>query len=71
MILIIPFPKMLQRTTATMAASAISQLTEQLSMADLERVSPMATMIGPVTIGGKYFIIFFAENALISAAITR
>ena len=54
-----------------MATNAINQLLEQLSIADLERVRPMAIMIGPVTIGGKKRITLFAENILIKAAIIK
>ena len=54
-----------------MAANAMIQLDEQLSIADLESVKPMAMMIGPVTIGGKNFIIFSAEKTLIKADMTK
>ena len=47
-----------------MAITAISQFVEQLSTADCESVRPIATMIGPVTIGGKYFMTSFAPKAL-------
>ena len=46
------------------------QFAEQLLTADGANPKPIAIIIGPVTIGGKYFMIFFAENILISAAIT-
>ena len=39
--------------TTAIAMIASSQLSVQLSIADLESVRPMAMMIGPVTIGGK------------------
>ena len=39
--------------TTTMATTAISQLVEQLLMAEEERFRPMAMMMGPVTMGGK------------------
>ena len=47
---------MLHTITTTMAANAMIQLDEQLSIADFESVKPMAMMIGPVTIGGKNVI---------------
>ena len=66
-----PLPKILQIITARIATNAIIQLEEQLSIADLESVKPIAIIMGPVTIGGKNFIILFAENNLINNAITR
>ena len=54
-----------------MAANAMIQFDVQLSIADFESVKPMAMIIGPVTIGGKNFIIFSAEKILINAAITK
>ena len=45
---------MLQAMTTTMATRAMNQSFEQFSIADCDRVSPMAIMIGPVTMGGKY-----------------
>ena len=71
MILIIPLPKMLHIITTTIAISATHQLAAQLTMADCERVSPIAIMIGPVTIGGKKRITLLAPNALINAARTK
>ena len=71
MILIIPRPQILQMMITTMATSAMPQLVSQLSTADFDRFSPMAMMIGPVTIGGKYRMTRFAPKALKSAASTR
>ena len=70
MILIIPLPQMLQTITTTIATRAMSQLVEQLLMAEGARIRPMAMMIGPVTTGGKKRITFFEPKTLqISASI--
>jgi len=71
MILIMPFPQILQAMTTTMASTAIHQLAAQLLIADWERFRPMAMIIGPVTIGGKNFITLEVPKALISAARIR
>ena len=71
MILTIPLPQMLQTITTTMATRAISQLVSQFVIADWERFSPMAMMIGPVTTGGKNFITLFAPNTRNRPARTR
>ena len=49
------------------ATIAISQLSFALLIAEEERVRPMEIMIGPVTIGGKKRITFFAPKAFIKA----
>ena len=67
----IPLPQMLQTITNAMATMAISQSEEQLSMADWERVRPMAMMIGPVTMGGKNRITFPVPKSLIRRARSR
>ena len=70
-ILIIPLPQMLQAITTTIATIAIHQLVAQLLIADVERLRPIAIIIGPVTIGGKNLIILLVPNALIRPARTR
>ena len=62
MIFTIPFPKILQKITTTMAIKAKPQLLEQFSTADLERFKPIAMIIGPVTTGGKKRITFPAPK---------
>ena len=52
----------------TMARRAIHQFCEQLLTAEPDRMSPMAMMIGPVTMGGKKRITFLAPNAANSPA---
>ena len=49
----IPFPKILQKITTTMAVKASPQLLSQFSTADFDRFKPIAMIIGPVTTGGK------------------
>ena len=68
MILIMPFPQMLQTIIMTIASRAIHQLLLQFWIALPESVRPIAMMIGPVTIGGKKRITFFAPNAAMSPA---
>ena len=68
MILIMPLPHMLQMMITRRAMMATGQLCWQFSRALPERVSPMAMMMGPVTMGGKYFMTFLAPNAFIRAA---
>ena len=67
MILIMPLPQMLAAMMMTMATIAIHQFCAQLLMAEEDRFRPMAMMIGPVTIGGKKRMTFFAPKALNSA----
>ncbi len=62
-----PLPQMLQITTVASATIASSQLLWQLLMALGARIRPMAMMMGPVTTGGKNFIILRMPNAEISA----
>ena len=62
---------MLHITIIRIATTAINQLAEQLSIADCESVSPIAIMIGPVTIGGKNFITLSVPKVLKRAARTR
>ena len=52
-----PLPQMLQMMTVASATKASSQLLWQLLMALGARIRPMAMMMGPVTTGGKNFII--------------
>ena len=58
-------------TGLDVATTAISQLAEQLAMAPWERVRPMAMMMGPVTMGGKYRMTFWGPKTLNSSASTR
>lgn len=67
MILVMPLPQMLKQTTMTIAETAISQLAEQLVIAELERIRPMEMMMGPVTIGGKKRMTLLTPKALNSA----
>ena len=46
------------------ATMAIHQLPVQLSMAEEDRVRPMAMMMGPVTMGGKKRMTFLAPKTL-------
>ena len=66
-----PLPQILQTTITTMATNAIHQFAEQLLIADWERERPIAMMIGPVTIGGKYFITLLEPKTLIRPARIR
>ena len=68
MILIMPFPQMLQTIIMTIASRAIHQLLLQFWMALPDRVRPMAMMMGPVTMGGKKRMTFLAPNAAMSPA---
>ncbi len=65
-ILTMPLPQMLQMITVASATKASSQLDWQLLMALGARIKPMAMMMGPVTTGGKNFIILRMPNAEIS-----
>ena len=67
----IPFPQILHTITNAMATMAMSQSAEQLSMADWDRVSPMAMMMGPVTMGGKNRITLPVPNTLIRRESSR
>ena len=60
-----PLPQMLQMMTVASATKASSQLLWQLLMALGARIRPMAMMMGPVTTGGKNFIILRMPNAVI------
>ena len=60
-----PLPQMLQTMTVASATKASSQLLWQLLMALGARIRPMAMMMGPVTTGGKNFIILRMPNAVI------
>ena len=71
MIFTIPRPQILQITTMKIATRAMGQFEAQFSIADFERLRPIAMMIGPVTTGGKYFITFDSPNALKAVASTR
>ena len=71
MILIIRLPQMLQTMMMKMARRAIHQFWVQFWMAEPERVRPMAMMIGPVTMGGKNRITFFAPKAANRPASTK
>ena len=62
-ILTIPFPQMFAMTITAIATRAIGQFCEQFWMAEPERMSPMAMMIGPVTTGGKKRITFLVPKA--------
>lgn len=53
MIFTMPLPQILQTMTTTIATRAIVQSLPQLSIADFDRFSPIAIIIGPVTTGGK------------------
>ena len=66
-----PLPQILQATTRTMATMATSQSLAQLSTAVWERVKPMETIMGPVTMGGKNRITFPAPKTLIRKASSR
>ena len=65
-ILTMPLPQMLQAMTVASATKASSQLLWQFSMALGAKIRPMAMMMGPVTTGGKNFIIRRMPNAEIS-----
>ena len=67
MILVMPLPQMLKQMTMTMAAMAMSQLAEQLVIAEEDRIRPMEIMMGPVTMGGKKRITLRTPKALNSA----
>ena len=67
MIFAMPLPQMLKQTTMIIAVTAINQLTEQLVIAELERMRPMEMMMGPVTIGGKKRMTLLTPKALNSA----
>ena len=67
----IPLPQILQITTSAIATTAISQSAEQLSIADWDRVRPMAMMMGPVTMGGKKRITLLVPKILINRDNTR
>ena len=56
---------MLQTMTVASATKASSQLDWQLEIALGARIRPMAMMMGPVTTGGKNFIILRMPNAVI------
>ena len=62
MMRIIPLPQMLHMTITAMATRAIHHFCEQELMAEPESVRPMAMIIGPVTIGGKYRITLPVPN---------
>ena len=70
-ILIIPLPKMLKIITRTSAITASHQFFVQLFTADGASPKPIAMIIGPVTTGGKSFIILLIPTALINAARMR
>ena len=70
-ILIMPLPQILQMTTMTIATSATHQQLSTLLIAEGARLRPIEMMIGPVTIGGKYFITLLVPYALKSAASRR
>ena len=53
MTLIMPRPQTLQTMIVTIAMSAMIQFVEQFSIAELDKMSPMAMTMGPVTTGGK------------------
>ena len=53
---LMPLPQMLQTITVPRATKASSQLDSQLVMAEGARIRPMEMMMGPVTTGGKNFI---------------
>ena len=59
-----PLPQMLQTTTTRIATSATHQLPRQLLMAEPARDRPIQMMMGPVTMGGKKRMTFFAPKAL-------
>ena len=65
-----PLPNRLTEMTIAMVMIARIQLFCALSIAELERMRPMRMMIGPVTTGGKSFMIFFAPKIWNSAAST-
>ena len=52
----IPLPQMLQTITVPRATKASSQLDSQLVTAEGARIKPIEMMMGPVTTGGKNFI---------------
>ena len=66
-----PFPKMENAITVMMAMMATGQQVVQLLMATGARTSPMPTMIGPVTTGGKNFITVFTPHAFTNPATTK
>ena len=70
-ILTIPLPQILQMMIARIATSAMGQFAEQLLMALYESISPIAMIMGPVTMGGKNLITFPAPNILNRRASTR
>ena len=63
-----PLPHMLQIITARMATIATRGLAPQLSMAEEDRIRPMAMMMGPVTMGGKKRITRLTPTLFIMAA---
>ena len=71
MILIIFLPQMLHTMMIRIASRAIHQFCVQFWMAEPESVRPMAMMIGPVTMGGKNRITFFAPKAANRPASTK
>ena len=66
-----PLPQMLQTTTTRIATRATHQLPRQLLMAEPARDRPMQMMMGPVTMGGKKRMTFFAPKSLKKSARTR
>ena len=58
-----PLPQMLHTITVASAAKASSQLLWQFLMALGAKIRPMEMMIGPVTTGGKNFIMRRMPNA--------
>ena len=66
-----PLPQMLQTMTVPSATKASSQLAWQLLMAEGARIRPMAMMMGPVTTGGKNFMMRRMPKVEISRLTTR
>ena len=65
MILIIPLPQMLQTMTVASATKASSQLDWQLEISTRGQDQADGDDDGPVTTGGKNFIILRMPNAVI------
>ena len=71
MIRIIPTPQMLNMMTTMSAENATSQFSWQFVTAEPDRPRPMATMMGPVTTGGKYLMTLDVPKARMTAARIR
>ena len=70
-ILTMPLPQMLHTITVPSATKASSQLDWQLVIAEGARIRPMEIMMGPVTTGGKNFMMRRMPKVEISRLATR